>query len=152
MSSPSSSSSDKPSSPDTDDLSIVEGALARPIDLSVAKNSVSNQRLMKFDGMCALMCWLFSSLTQVSGQSTLVHSVSMMSAGASFMVCAVRRKTEGPPENYQAHTAASAIWMMSSLQQFHKFRKMKWAGFSSWSGFLLTSVYGTLELFRMLGT
>ena len=131
------------------ELSIVEGALARPMDISL-KNSLSNQRAMRLEGGLALTAYMVSSMTQVVGQSTWVHSLSMMAAGTSFLICAAQRYSTGPTENYQLQAAAGSIWMLSSFQLFHQYRKMKWCGLSSWMGFFVLSGYGFAELLRTM--
>jgi hypothetical protein len=119
-------------------------------DLNAEILAPRSQRLWKFEMGTGVSGWALSSLAQVAGQSTLLHAASMFLASTMFFFSGMERREKGPPVNYQAQTAASFVWMASSLPLFKQHQKMKWVGVTSWSGMVLFTSYGAVELARMM--
>ncbi|EPY20794.1 hypothetical protein STCU_07795 [Strigomonas culicis] len=76
--------------------------------------------------------------------SSTTPAAAVTPGGVPDLTAALRIISEKKAEVFQLETVASWIWMLSSLQQFRVHKRLKWCGYSSWSG-LACSAYFTLR-------
>ena len=89
----------------------------------------------------------FGSAMHVFGQGTALTTLTMSAAGTCFFLNAQNRNVNGPTKDiFWFECLGSWLWVMASFQQFSTIKKMKYAGYSSWSGLALTVYYSTRYL------
>ncbi|KEG14472.1 hypothetical protein DQ04_00451110 [Trypanosoma grayi] len=172
------SASSSPDSPakarvaiEEDDIrNVVEGAAHRQLSEESSSSFLrSNKRHKIADVVLAVSAYTFSGLLHVHGQSTALTSLSMWAAGTTYLLNmqvrkvfdledATRRREVATEMNlqeknvFQLEMVASWVWMLSSMQQFKLYKRMKYCGYSSWTGlgccmyFTLRHMYSVLLL------
>lgn len=114
-------------------------------------NSFQNQLHVKIDWIAAIAAYGFGSAMHVHGQSTGLCTLSMWLAGNAFIMNSQYRGVYGPTSDaFRYESMASWIWMLASFQQFRQTKVLKYAGFSSWTGFGCVAYFSTRHLTNMV--
>lgn len=90
----------------------------------------------------ACACYSFGTLMQLAGQSTFTTFMSMWGAGTYFCVVSQLRYVKGPATDiWQGEMTAGWLWMFAAFRQFAQHRRLRWAGFASWTGLFVAGYY-----------
>eukprot|EP00758_Cryptobia_borreli_P004912 Tbor_TRINITY_DN4653_c0_g1::TRINITY_DN4653_c0_g1_i3::g.14887::m.14887 len=118
-------------------------------EVSVAKiSSFSNQFHRYLAYGCGLAAYFFGSAMHVSGQGSFLTSISLFSAGSCLFLNAENRNINGPTNDiFYYETVGAWLWMLPSFRQFSAVKKMKYAGYSSWSALMMTGYYSARYLY-----
>eukprot|EP00388_Colpodella_angusta_P035599 GDKK01036498.1.p1 GENE.GDKK01036498.1~~GDKK01036498.1.p1 ORF type:complete len:183 (+),score=8.43 GDKK01036498.1:2-550(+) len=103
--------------------------------------SASNQFHRWLSYALGVAAYSFGSAMHVYGQGTALSTLTMTAAGTCFFLNAQNRQVNGPTKDiFMFECLGSWLWMLASFQQFSTLKKMRYAGYSSWSG-LAATVY-----------
>jgi len=93
---------------------------------------------------CGVACAAFGGGMFARQQATAISGLSLWAAGSYFFINGQLRRNYGKERDMLMNdTAAAALWMMASLKQFKQTQALKWAGYSSWSAFIMVTYYAT---------
>jgi hypothetical protein len=120
-------------------------------ELIARVRSRSNRLHSSLDLLFGTTAYTFGALMQFSGQGTLLSFFSMWGAGSYYFITSQLRCTRGPtPDAWQGEATAAWLWMFASMQQFKQHGRLKWAGYSSWTGFMLASYYSARTIYAYM--
>lgn len=126
-------------------------ATERPPEVQALIASRSNQIHAKLDYVWGAGAYTSGTLMQAAGQGSALVFFSMWATGTYFFVTAQMREIHGPStDTWTNEAAASWMWMLCCFRQFKMHGRLKWAGYSSWSGLMLTTYYSVRAVFARM--
>ena len=138
---------DNPKQPRTITLEAAEAMVASSIDSSELIGSSQNTFHIYLDYGLSLTAYMFGAAMHLVGQSTPLASGSMFASGMCFSMNAQYRGTVGMKRDVFFYEAlGSWLWLLTSFPLFQVHKKMRFAGYSSWSGLLASSYFSVRYL------
>ncbi|KAG8348978.1 hypothetical protein ERJ75_000141700 [Trypanosoma vivax] len=130
---------------------VIEGGPLRSSRCDSAEEFLrSNNRHKALDGLLAVAAYTFSGLIHFRGQSTVLVSLSLWTAGTTYLINLQARRLLGLGDTGERQRAISAmntteknvfwlevvaswVWLLASMQQFKIHKRLKYCGYSSWT-------------------